>query len=291
MWPAGPVTANPSRPDGSGGTGHGRCCTTPSESGRAAVVRGHVLERRVTAAWYAGVTAAWADGDDLDRVGVGVVGSEPIDDPEPFGLVPGEVEAQAMAAAQATTHVACAQRLASLAALCKVGDGLEAGVDQRVVDGGQSSKVVKDVREQGPVEGLCHDGRSAIAARISAKALGGFVERDPFRPGRLEPLAGFQGVESVLDCGEDLKPQLPGDDDTLGSTVAAKRDRFRGGAVAFKVRCDLGQLGPDLGSRQNLGWSSRCHARMLSGTCTYLRRYSGTGPLRRAVRPSSRDIA
>jgi hypothetical protein len=225
--------------------GGGRARSRVGEAGDGCLVRG--------------VTAAWADGDDLDRVGVGVVGSEPIDDPEPFGLVPGEVEAQAMAAAQVTTHVACAQRLASLASLCKVGDGLEAGVDQRVVDGGQSSKVVKDVREQGSVEGLCHDGRSAIAARISAKALGGFVERDPFRPGRLEPLAGFQGVESVLDCGEDLKPQLPGDDDTLGSTVAAKRDRFRGGAVAFKVRCDLGQLGPDLGSRQNLGWSSRCH--------------------------------
>ncbi len=65
-------------------------------------------------------------------------------------------------------------------------------------------------------------------------------------------MADFGGIEVVFDDGKDLEPQLPGNDDALGTAVAAERDRLCADAVSLEPRDDLGQFGSGLGGGQHL---------------------------------------
>lgn len=70
------------------------------------------------------------------------------------------------------------------------------------------------------------EGHSPVPARVPTDGGSRFVEADPSGAGGLKTVAGFGGVEVVFDGGQDLEPQLPGNDDTLGSTVASEGDRL-----------------------------------------------------------------
>lgn len=80
------------------------------------------------------MAATRTDGDDFDGVGIGVVGDEPVDDSESFGFGAGEVETESEAAGEVARHVPVTQLLARLAVHGKVGDCLEGGVDEGVVE-------------------------------------------------------------------------------------------------------------------------------------------------------------
>jgi hypothetical protein len=92
------------------------------------------------------VATAGTDGDHLDRVGIGLVGPEPVDDPEPLRLVTGNVESKSSTAGQISGDMTLTEKLADLAMFGEVGDGLERGVDERLVEAGQGLQVIEHRR-------------------------------------------------------------------------------------------------------------------------------------------------
>lgn len=93
-----------------------------------------------------GVAAADAHGDHLDGVGMGLVGYQPVDDPEALGVLAGKVEAKPPTAGEVARDVTGAEEFACLAACGEVHDGLQGDVDQPVVDLVQGAEVVEDLR-------------------------------------------------------------------------------------------------------------------------------------------------
>ena len=80
------------------------------------------------------MAATRTDGDDLDGVGIGVVGDEPVDDSESFGFGAGKVETESEAAGEVARHVPVTKDLACLAVRGKVGNCLQGSVDESVVE-------------------------------------------------------------------------------------------------------------------------------------------------------------
>lgn len=129
-------------------------------------------------------------------------------------------------------------------------------------------------------------GHSAIATRVTTECLGGPVEIDPFRSRGIESLTGLGGIELVLDGRKDLEPQLPGDDDALGTAVASERDRCGANTLTFELGDDLGELRPGFGRGKDW-WNSAARQCARSSTVPL----SPTWPGATVVMDTTREAA
>jgi hypothetical protein len=99
------------------------------------------------------------------------------------------------------------------------------------------------VEKRSVIVAAAHRVRSAVCSGVTSQCSSGVVEADALPRVPLEPAASFGCVETVFDVGEDLEPEIPADDHTLGVPVAPEGDRFGVDTVAFERRDDLGEFG------------------------------------------------
>jgi hypothetical protein len=197
------------------------------------------------------VTASWADGDDLHRVGAVLTRAEPVDHAVALRSLAGNVEAEAAATFQVTTHPSGPERLAGPAPPGQVADCLKGRIDERLVQFCQTPQVIEDLRQEAAMPGRRH--RSAIAVRVPAQRRRCGVEVDPGAPGHHQALARLGCIQRVLERRSQLHPQLPRDDHPLRLAMTAKGHRFGATPALSEVSGDLAEPSSRFGRRQHLG--------------------------------------
>ena len=210
------------------------------------------------------MAATRTDRDDLDRVGNSVVGGEAVDDPKALRSDTRDIESDPQTAGQIARNVTFSERLADLGVVGKVRNGLERYVYQHLVEHCESANVVKHLGQKySVVAAAAHRVGLAVVGRVTIQRLSGIIETKACPRIPVEPALSFGSIEAVFYGGEDLEPQIPADDHTLGVPVTPESYRLSVHAIAFERRDDLRELRPRFGSREHRPWSSDGHARII----------------------------